>query len=153
VKYEITIEHIEPQRAAAMRATTVPAEIGPTLAKVLPTVGMQLHEQGVKAAGPPFCRYHEFTPERVELEGGITVQAPIRPTAEVRDIELPGGEVVTTVHTGPYTTLGDAWDALRAWLAGSGREPASAGWEVYMNDPGEVPDPKEYETKIFWPLR
>jgi effector-binding domain-containing protein len=153
VTYDITVEHIEPQRAAAMRGTTTPAEIGPALAQILPTIGRAIQEQEVKPAGAPFCRYFSFSPEKVELEGGIAVQSPIRPFGEVQDIELPGGEVVTTWHIGPYEKLGGAWDALRAWLAEQGREPAGPGWEVYWTDPGEVSDPNDLRTQIIWPLR
>ena len=151
--YAVTVERIEPQPAATMRGTTTPAEIGPTLARILPAVGGQIFAQEVKPAGPPFCRYHSFSPERVDLEGGITVQSEVQSAGDVQAIELPGGEVATTLHLGPYEKLGEAWDAMRAWFETEGREPAGPGWEVYLNDPGEVPDPQDYQTRIIWPVR
>jgi AraC family transcriptional regulator len=49
--------------------------------------------------------------------------------------------------------LQQAYGAVEQWIAANGYEPAGAPWEVYLNDPGDHPDPKDWKTEIFWPVR
>jgi effector-binding domain-containing protein len=71
----------------------------------------------------------------------------------VIEATLPGGPAATTVHTGPYDTLGEAYAAVEAWIESQGLEAAGSPWEYYITDPAEFPDPKDWRTEIFWPIR
>ena len=57
------------------------------------------------------------------------------------------------IHQGPYDQLPDAWAAMHQWIESEGLRPGDAPWESYITDPGEVPDPKDWKTELFWPLR
>ena len=35
----------------------------------------------------------------------------------------------------------------------NGMQPGSAPWESYMTDPAEHPDPTQWRTEIYWPLK
>jgi AraC family transcriptional regulator len=63
--------------------------------------------------------------------------------------DLEGGEYVTTVHVGPYDTLGQAYDGLCGrWLPSSGRELGDPPCvEFYLNDPRATP-PGQLRTKV-----
>jgi effector-binding domain-containing protein len=66
--------------------------------------------------------------------------------------ELPGGEVVTTLHTGSYASLPMATAALREWMIANGRQPSAGPCEVYLDDPQVVPE-VWLRTEVFFPLR
>jgi AraC family transcriptional regulator len=72
---------------------------------------------------------------------------------DVRADTLPGGPAAVTMHVGPYDTLTEAYAALEQWIADQGLAPAGAPWECYRTDPGEVPDPKDWKTEVFWPVK
>ena len=46
-----------------------------------------------------------------------------------------------TIHSGPYDTLSQTYDALAAWIAAEGHIAGDGPWEIYVSDPGTVPDP------------
>jgi effector-binding domain-containing protein len=45
----------------------------------------------------------------------------------------------STLHVGPYDTLGQAYDGLDAWLADHGYAKAGPPREVYLSEPSTPP--------------
>jgi AraC family transcriptional regulator len=131
-------------------------DVGGVLAQCLPAVFGYVMEQGLAPAGHPFVRYRSFGAAMVEIDAGIPlVEAPAAAPPEDSGIvqgELPASLVATTTHRGPYEGLGDAYRDLERWIEASAYEPAGAPWEVYLTDPGEVPDPADWLTAVSWPI-
>lgn len=128
---------------------------GEALSQILPAVFGYAMEHGIEMTGPPFVRYVEFSPAFASLEGGVPTATRADPPPAENDVhvgELSGGKVARTVHRGPYDTLIEAYEALDRWMGEQGVTAAGPLWEVYLTDPGEVPDPKDWETEIFWPI-
>ena len=75
------------------------------------------------------------------------------PTDDIMVGSLHGGHVASTIHKGPYDTLNLGHEAIQLWMAEHGEEAAGAPWEVYITDPGEVPDSAEWLTEIIHPLK
>jgi effector-binding domain-containing protein len=42
---------------------------------------------------------------------------------------------------------------MHQWIEAEGLRPGDAPWESYITDPGSVPDPKDWKTELFWPLK
>ena len=57
-----------------------------------------------------------------------------------------------TIHAGPYEGLGEAHKALERWIDEQGLAAAGPAWELYLTDPGEVPDPADWQTKVVCPV-
>lgn len=125
------------------------------LAEILPRAFGHAMEQGLQMVGPPFVRYVEQSPAFVTVEAGVPLAA-VPEGAEPADGlaygELPAGTAVATVHTGPYESLGEAHTALDRWMAAHDATPAGGPWEIYLTDPGEVPDPADWRTEVVWPI-
>ena len=51
-----------------------------------------------------------------------------------------------------YDTLSEAYAALETWISANGLKPVGDAWEVYLTDPGEVPDQADWQTEINWPV-
>ena len=151
----------QPQPAVAIRAVVPMSELdvgelfGAALGRLFPYLG----EHGLSLAGAPYARYAEFGPERADVEFGVPLAEPapgLPPLAadgEIGSTELPGGEVATYLHVGPYPDLGRAYQAVEAWFTKSARSPGGAPWESYVVGPDEVDqDPSRLETLVCWPL-
>src|SRR5918996_4430324 len=157
---EARVVELTPQPSVAVRVQQPMSELN--LADVfdtyLPNIADQIANMGGTPAGPPYGRYHEFGPERVDVEVGIPIAMPVgdlRPLAECEPgelgaSELPGGPAAVTVHRGSYDNLSGVYDALHDWLHANGHDEGPGPWESYVDDPAEVEDQAQLRTEVVW---
>ncbi|MGI8633593.1 MAG: GyrI-like domain-containing protein [Solirubrobacterales bacterium] len=151
--YSIRTTKLDPQPMLAVRATTVPAELGDVLRQLMSEVWEDAAARGVEVVGPPFARYYDFHDDHVDLEVGFPVGSAQPPGGRVEGGELPGGKAAETMHRGPYDDVGAAHDAIGDWVLKNQRDPRGAPWESYLTDPAREPDPSKWQTRVTWPLR
>jgi len=152
--YSITKKQIAPQPVLVVRRRVKPSEIAATLGEVLGHVFQRAQSSGMALAGQPFTRYLDWGPGLLTIEAGMPVVAHAgnSTAGDVRADTLPGGSVAVTTHAGPYDKLTDAHAAVQQWIEAEGLTAAGAPWEVYVTDPADFPDPKDWKTEIFWPV-
>ena len=166
MSYSITKEEIAPQPVLIGHRRVNRSEIAAAIGEVLPRVFQYAQERGIALTGKPFVRYTDTGPGlltlepgmRVALPEGATEEATPEPadTADQNEIQadvLPGGFVATTIHSGPYETLHEAYAALQSWMEGQGLAASGAPWETYITDPTTVPDSKDWKTEVSWPVQ
>ena len=68
---------------------------------------------------------------------------------DVRPVETPGGEVVTTLHRGPYDRLSGAHTAIHDWCGRNGKRIGGFSWEIYGD---WTDDPNKLETTVVYLL-
>ena len=51
-----------------------------------------------------------------------------------------------------YEKLGEAHEAIQKWAVKRGHKPAGDPWEHYLTDPGDEPDQKKWQTKLYLPI-
>lgn len=152
--YDIERKTVEARPVLSVRGPTSVEDVSSAIAEGTRAVWEHLQEIGAQPAGPPFTRYHEVRGDgTVDLEVGFPVPGPLEGGGDVEAGRLPGGEVITTVHHGPYEGLARAGAALDRWLEENDREARGPNWEVYRVNAGTVDDPSEYETDVFKPIR
>lgn len=72
---------------------------------------------------------------------------------DVKSGALPGGPTAVAMHAGPYDQLSETYAALERWIEANGLRTAGAPWESYITDPAEHPDPGDWRTEVYWPVR
>ena len=83
----------------------------------------------------------------------MPVESDVKGNDLVRNSELPGGEVVSLMHVGPYDQLDTAHEMIKTWMSEQGRESKADPWEVYITDPEEEKDSAKWETLVRWPIK
>lgn len=150
--YACTLRTVAPQPVLCIRVSTTSDELAHTIGTCAAAVWQHLHRSRAIAAGPPYTRYLYTKEGRIEIEVGFPIEEPVPGDGLIRLAMLPGGEVVATVHVGPYERLPEAGAALDAWAREHGREPAGPAWELYVRNAGDVNDPSEFLTEVIRPL-
>jgi inorganic pyrophosphatase len=150
--YEVELVQLEPQPVAAIRAITTQSEIVSTFKILAPEIVDYLQENDVSSTGAPYVRYFHSGADRVDLEVGVMISGAFDGNSRVELGELPGGQVTTLTHTGPFEELPSAYTALVEWIQAQGRITVNSPWEVYLTYPMDDFDSTERRTQIYWPI-
>lgn len=153
--YDIEVSTLEATPILFTSRRIEHADVAAQLAEMLPDVFSYVMAAGLPMTGPPLVRHAEASPAFLTLDAAIPMAAPAEAPADRPHIQagtLPAGDAAVTIHTGPYDTLSEAHIALDKWCAANQRSLGGAPWEVYLTDPGEVPDPNDWQTQVVWPL-
>jgi AraC family transcriptional regulator len=151
--YSIETKELSSQPALVMRRRVKRSELAGTLGELFGRIFQYAQQSGVALAGPPFTRYLEWGPGLIYIEAGMPVAASVPGDGEILADALPSGPAAVTTHTGPYETLNEAHSAVEVWIADKGLTPAGPPWESYVTDPADYPNPADWKTEIFWPLK
>lgn len=154
MEYSITKKMLSPQPVLIARRRVKPSEVAKTLGETFSQIVIYAYQHGIALAGHPLTRYLDSGPGMLTIEPGmpVAVHAGVASDGDVQADTLPGGFAATTIHAGPYDGLNDAHAAVQQWIETQGLKSSGAPWEVYITDPADYPDPKDWKTEIFWPL-
>ena len=124
--------------SAPMESAAVGKAMGEGFGKVVDW----MTRHGIPPSGQPLCVHLEGTPGRLAFRAGIPVAADDLRGAggALKAGRTPSGRVAVMTHEGPYAGLGAAWELLAEKIAHAGERPSGRGWEIYVDDPGEVPE-------------
>lgn len=153
--YPVAIETLPAARAAGVLHTGPYAGIGAAFQKL----GAILAARGLFAKTQAlFAVYHDAPDARpeAELRSHVAVILGDGFPADLPGLDyfdIAGGRHAVLQHTGPYATLGPAYEWLYGkWLPQSGEEPRDAPpIELYVNDPRTTPA-ANLRTDIRLPL-
>lgn len=100
--------------------------------------------------------YHDdaaSTPEdQLRSDAGIVVPENLELPASLGEARLPAGRYACTLHVGPYDRLGEVWQYLfREWIPQHRLRVKGAGFELYLNMPGSVPN-EQLRTEVCVPV-
>jgi AraC-like DNA-binding protein/effector-binding domain-containing protein len=128
--------------------SAIAATIGASLGRIVPYI----LGHGGQMAGQPYARYPEFGPGMLTIEVGMPVVAAIAGEGDIEAASLPAGKVAVALHGGAYERLPETFAALETWMAEQKLVSTGAPWEVYVNDPADLPDSADWRTEIYWPV-
>jgi AraC family transcriptional regulator len=158
--YSVTKQDLAPQPVLLVQRRVKPSEIAAALGESLGHIFAHAQKDGIALAGQPFTRYVDWGPGLLTIEPGLPVvmaaggrhRVDSSGRFEIFADTLPGGPVATATHVGPYDSLTEAHAAIQVWIEQHGLAAAGAPWEVYVTDPADYPDPRDWKTEVFWPL-
>jgi len=152
MEYEIKTTKAFPQLIAAVRARVprggVPQAFRDSLDKVW--AFLRSHP-GLRTDGHNLFLYHHEAAESgfITVDFGVQVVRQFEQEFDVRCVETPGGEVVTTLHRGPYDRLSGAHTAIHDWCRRNGKRIGGFSWEIYGD---WTDDPNKLETTVVYLL-
>ncbi|MDX2289474.1 MAG: GyrI-like domain-containing protein [Hyphomicrobiaceae bacterium] len=150
--YQVRLADLSSPATLVTRFTCSADQLGRRFLTDLPRILDVALGGGCRLAGPPFALYLGGTLEELQMEIGLIIAQPHEGAADVRGSRLPGGQTASTLHVGPYETLGQAHAALRGWALAHGYVPAGLIYELYVSDPSDGDDPNGWRTEVFLPL-
>jgi effector-binding domain-containing protein len=149
--YEVVIKKIEPLAVASTRGI-IPSY--PEQGSLWNLLGRYLELNKVQPSGACFTLYHSDEPE-IDAEVCEPVAAVIKAQEPIQSYILPGVDAVaSTLHHGPFVTIGEAYNALIKWIEENGYQICGPCREIYLRPShnGSQTDPQTL-TEIQFPVR
>ena len=129
-------------------ALNLPQVLGKNWGAIMQYLG-QINEQ---MSGPPFVAYYNMDMANLDVEIGVPVAKKIPTKHEIEACEIPAGKYASGLYIGPYSEMKPAYETLAKFIQDKGYEATGIAYEIYLNDPAEVP-PEELQTEILFPLK
>ena len=145
-KYDVVIKKVEPIKVASVRGV-VPTP--PDQRSLWDELMGYLNQQGARMIGPPMAIYHdkEFKERDWDIEVSMPITDEITPNKSVKVHNLPAVETMAcVVHTGPFATIGEAYDAIAKWVDQNGYHIVGPGREINLRLPERLGDQNDPNT-------
>jgi effector-binding domain-containing protein len=149
MRYEIEIRQAEPVCTAIIRSRVRREELSRFVPAACGEVWSFVRSAGLPRPGRHVALYLEAG----LVEVGAEVSEPFAGNDRIHCSQLPAGRVATTVHFGPYSRLGEAHAAIRAWCAERAHRCSGVSWEIYGHwEESWNSDPSKIRTDVFHSL-
>lgn len=153
MKRGINVVDLEPVHAMAIRRRVELAQLPAFFGEVFIRLEEYLARTGGKVAGQPFAAYYDVRDGEADVEAGFPVVFDVLENlpaeGEIHPVDYPGGQALEYVYFGPYDRMAPAYDEVAKWLLEHHKHATGPGREVYFSDPGEAPNPEDWETHIL----
>lgn len=140
------------QVTLAIRTRSAVKDLPEVLPRCYRTIGDYLDAVGQKPGGPPYAAYFNMDMDNLDVEAGVTVAQELPGEGQIKPGAIPASKAAACMHVGPYDRLSDAYAALGQWIDKEGLEPTGVAYEVYVDDPMEVP-PETLKTQLVMPIK
>lgn len=121
------------------------------MAESFQKVSAYMASKGALAAGAPYVAYFNQDMNDMQIEIGIPVGMYVRNTDELFLSEIPEGDYLSTIYTGPYSGLKEVYGAMTNFAVENGYEVKGAVYESYLNDPSNTKE-EALMTEILFRL-
>ena len=149
---QVELTRQPPRHFVGIRRKVHTSELPDFFAEVLPEVMSWMQSQGIAPASAPMAMWCEMDMESgiADTHAGCFVEHAVDGGGEITPGVTPGGDVLKLVHQGGYDTMGRSWGRVFQRAQELGRQPG-AGWEIYVDDPGEA-EADALRTEIYLPV-
>ncbi|MCA0133718.1 SRPBCC family protein [Winogradskyella alexanderae] len=133
-------------------ATNISSKMGENFAAVMQFMG----SNGIVPYGMPMTVYNIMEEDNVIMSNGLPVNErhTIPDDADVSLGYIPKTKVLKATLQGNYTNLSKAWETTMNHLTENALVQSDLKpFEVYINDPGDFPNPGDWITEIYIPLK
>ena len=134
-------------------------EMPEKMAEMMPKVGEYAINNKITMAGPAFSLYHKFDEENNAVIFSCAVPVSER-VITAKDSGILTGmlrpfKALKTTLTGDYDNLAEAWTKAQNYMAENNLEgiQGQPALEVYTNDPMNHPNPANWVTEIYIPVK
>ena len=149
---EVELTRQSPRHFVGIRRKVHVSELPAFYSEVFPKVMNWMQGQGIAPASRPMSMWCEMDMESgiADTHAGCFVETAVEGDGEITPGVTSGGDVLKLVHRGGYDTMGQSWGRVYGHANELGRQPG-AGWEIYVDDPGEV-ETAALQTEIYLPV-
>jgi len=145
-KYDVILKKVAPLEVASVRGV-VPTP--PDQGMLWQELEEYLAARRVRATGPCLSLYHddEHKEKDWDIEVCEPIEAELPESQRVKVYKLPAVDAMAcVVHHGPFSTIGEAYDALMKWIDSNSYHITGPAREIYLQTPAKSGDQQDPNT-------
>jgi effector-binding domain-containing protein len=114
-------------------------------------INQAMQANGALMTGAPSAIYYKWDEENgvADVAAGIPTFATVN-DGDVETINVPGSNALAVEYRGPYEDIELAHMALMKYLQDNNVPMGELAIEEYLSDPGSVPDPNQWLTRVLY---
>ena len=144
---------INQQWYLSIRDSVSPIEMYNVHGKMYAEIGQFMTENDILVADVPLVVYHFWSDSIIDIEAGIPIKDSVGIKHEKIKLSfIRAGDVVKAIHYGPFDRLIETYDGINEWMRKNKVRVTGPPWESYLVDPATEPNPKKWETAIYFPI-
>lgn len=151
--YKVEVVDWEGRNFMGKKATLKFDEMQDYFATTYGDVGQKLGAAGAQMEGMPVGLYYSWDEEnqQTELAAAMGYSGEVDIPEGLEKFEVPAGKALMIEFYGDYEGLGDAHEAMDAYIKEHNIEVKSPVMEEYVTDPGTAPEnPEKWLTKVYY---
>jgi len=130
-----------------------PEEIGPKMGEIFGKLMSYVAQANIQPIGMPLTVYYNLNSENIEMECGIPVGENTPVSGDEINLKKTGGvKVVKAIHMGDYHNLMNTYKEVAKYMEDNHLTEVGNPWEVYVTDPGQLPDTTQWITEVYYPV-
>ena len=157
--YDVILKPVEPLLVASVRAIlpihgAVGTLFGEVYEAIRPYVDKALHPNP-ELGGQSLVLWYDTEFKDVDVDGAAAfmLRTRIPESGRVKVHELPAATMASTIHHGPYNSIGDAHEAVYTWIENNQYRIVGADRELNLyHTPPFTRDNPTYVTEIQYPV-
>ena len=143
----VRLQRVDEIPVAVIRRQVSRAELSRVVPECCGLVWTAVRSQGTKGGRHVAI----FWDDAIRLEVGVELLGPFSEDGLVVCSAIPGGQVATVTHLGPYGGLGRAHREVHDWCRTNGYRPVGPSWEIYGHwEPAWNDDPTQIRTDVCY---
>lgn len=123
----------------------------------MPKLGMYVHNQKIEMQGMPMNIIKKWDEENKRTEFMVAIPTPKdAPVADdIINIQTDPGNFLKVTFKGQYEKSDEAWNAAMAHMEEKEMiwDEERSPYSIYANDPGDFPNPADWITEIYIPVK
>ncbi len=150
--YQIQELEMPARKFIIVREEVKMQDIASFFAEKFGLIHSRIQDNKIEMAGQPCGIYFSYDEEKgmTDMAAAMPIPATASWDGDLETFEIPAGTAFVLDHYGPYEKLGDAHNAIGAYLAQRGLSQPPLVVEEYVTDPGTEPDASRWLTRIYY---
>jgi effector-binding domain-containing protein len=138
----------------SIRDTVNQMEMNNVHGKSFTEIKQYMNEFGIESDSPLMVIYHFWSKDKIDIEVGL----PVNDSTMTQDVRIKLNKikrtnVVYATHYGSYERLPETYFGINEYMRKNEVLVTGPPWESYVTDPASEPNPANWETIIYFPIK
>jgi effector-binding domain-containing protein/uncharacterized membrane protein len=137
----------------SIRDTVSQREMNNIHGKNYSEINQFMNEIDLTTEHPLMVIYHFWSEDKIDIEVGVPINdSSIIGNERIKLNRIKKTSVVFATHYGSYERLPETYFGINEWMRKNEVVITGPPWESYVTDPASEPNPKKWETVVYFPI-